>query len=108
MVEGRVGIDVECSMIVCQQEVVASVLFQDTVVGMMFRDIVVIGRLCMMAWFETWKDRLALCGIVRMNFGQGSLQWGLVIWCMCEWAWLMGFGEGLGKKVGGRIEFVGF
>ena len=40
-----------------------SVLFQDTGVGMMSQDIVVVGRLCMMAWFDAWKGRLALCGI---------------------------------------------
>ena len=64
-----------------------SMMFQDIVFGgrlcVMFRDIVVGGRLCVMfrgiaggswlcvmAWFGVWKDRLALCGIVRMNFGQ--------------------------------------
>ena len=64
-----------------------SVLFRNTVVGMMSRDIMVVGRLCMMAWFDAWKDRLVLC--------------------TCEWAWLMGFGGSLGKKFGGRIRFVG-
>ena len=43
-------------------------MFRDIVVGGkllgMFRDIVVSGRLCVMAWFDVWKDRLALCGIV--------------------------------------------
>ena len=46
-----------------------SVLFRDIVVGIMSRDIVVVGRLCMMAWFDAWNDRLALRGIVRMSFG---------------------------------------
>ena len=59
-----------------------SVLFRDTVVGKMFRDIVVVGRLgmmfrgivvggrlCVMAWFGVWEDRLALRDIVGMNFG---------------------------------------
>ena len=68
-VERRVGIDVEYSMIVRLREVVVSVLFQDTGVGMMSRDIVVVGRLCMMAWFDAWEDRLVLRGIVQMNFG---------------------------------------
>ena len=57
MVERRVGFDIECNVIVCWREVVVSMLFQDNVVGMMSRDIVVVGRLYMMAWFDTWNDR---------------------------------------------------
>ena len=60
MVERRVGIDVECSMIVRWREVVVSVLFRNIVVG---------DRSCAMPWFDAWEDRLVLCGIVRMNFG---------------------------------------
>ena len=41
-----------------------SVLFRDIVVGMMSQDIVVVGRLCMMAWFDAWEDRLVSRGIV--------------------------------------------
>ena len=50
-----------------------SVMFRDIVGGswlcVMFRDIVGGSWLCVMAWFNVWKDRLALCGIVRMDFG---------------------------------------
>ena len=63
-----------------------SMMFQDIVFGgrlcVMFWDIVVGGRLgvmfqditrgswlCVMAWFGVWKDKLASCGIVRMDFG---------------------------------------
>ena len=44
------------------------VMFRDIVVGgrlcVMFRDIGVGGRLCVMAWYDVWKDGLALCSIV--------------------------------------------
>ena len=50
MVERRVGIEVECSMIA------------RVVIGMPL-GIVVGGRLLGMAWFDVWKGRLALHGI---------------------------------------------
>ena len=40
------------------------VMSRDIVVGMMFQGIVVGSWLCVMAWFDVWKDRLALYGIV--------------------------------------------
>ena len=60
MVERMVGIELEYSR----------VAWSGVVIGMV--------------WFVGWKSRLALRGIVGMDFGLGSLLWGLVVWCRCE------------------------